>query len=747
MSRKKRSPAKSRPQGKPSPSTAITTSSLAAGVSAPPRAEPAAATAITAQPLKTVPVGVDEKAEKKSASLRASFFRVARALGSLKLAIFSLSLFAVVLAIGTIVESTYESSKLAMDLVYRTWWFKLLLGLLGTNILFAAVKKWPWKKHQIGFLITHAGLLTMVAGGLLNSFSGTDSLLVLVDSEEYAIQTKTGAPQSGNLMVDKDEGLIRVRVPGSDKVEEYNFNPGSLPWQRDKYARGPKSGLLRTLDLLAHPFPRHWGVTLSDGSRLDMVAYYPHVRLEKYSEAQGKDNSRLFPAVKVQLFSPQIGKISPQWLSPDMEHFGLSGQVAEQGPSLVEVLGKCPGELLNEFRQPPDPQKLGSKGQLVVSLRGKTCRIPVADALDRGESFKLANTGLKVKIVKFMKYVRPFRTDRENDRPEDPAVSFRVMRDDDDAGITLLAMSRLTGIRLPGDKERNGWDDSQYKDLNFWYHPPDYRYHNNGIRGLLQFVQREEDGKLYYRSFHSRSGSFQLEDSGAVKVERQAQPIWSGMNWKFEVVDHVHYAVPKTRYVPADLRPGLDSVDYMPAVRARLTVKGQSSDEFWLRQSYDLLEHPDRFLRSIPAGGKIYEVGYSVQLRELPFELKLLRAEQTLDPGTHSPATYTSYVQVTDPTKKVIGEDEVITMNAPLDRRSYKVYQSGYDALGFDSKKKSVNRSTFTVGHDPGMPLKYAGTFMLAGGIACMFYMRAYFFKPLRRRKVTLAPSNLQSST
>jgi hypothetical protein len=30
---------------------------------------------------------------------------------------------------------------------------------------------------------------------------------------------------------------------------------------------------------------------------------------------------------------------------------------------------------------------------------------------------------------------------------------------------------------------------------------------------------------------------------------------------------------------------------------------------------------------------------------------------------------------------------------------------------------------------DPGMWFKYAGSAMLALGIACMFYMRAYFFK------------------
>ncbi len=42
--------------------------------------------------------------------------------------------------------------------------------------------------------------------------------------------------------------------------------------------------------------------------------------------------------------------------------------------------------------------------------------------------------------------------------------------------------------------------------------------------------------------------------------------------------------------------------------------------------------------------------------------------------------------------------------------------------------------SGFAVSHDPGLPFKYAGSIMLALGITIMFYMKAYFFKPRRRK-------------
>src|SRR5262249_24408110 len=147
---------------------------------------------------------------------------------------------------GTVVESRY-SGKLAQELVYRTWWFKVLLFVLGTNIFFAAGKKWPWKKHQTGFIITQVGLLTLVAGGLVNSWWGTDSLLPTTDSPKAEVQQKVGCPQEGHRMIDKDLGHILVKWDKLDRVTEFPFNPGSLPWKQDEYAKTQVPFLLNVL--------------------------------------------------------------------------------------------------------------------------------------------------------------------------------------------------------------------------------------------------------------------------------------------------------------------------------------------------------------------------------------------------------------------------------------------------------------------------------------------------------------------
>src|SRR6516165_6533679 len=84
-------------------------------------------------------------------------------LASLKLAVISISSLALALALGTFFERSYGTSA-AQDYVYQSTWFAFLLAFLAINILCAALIRYPWKKRQTGFVITHAGLLILILG-------------------------------------------------------------------------------------------------------------------------------------------------------------------------------------------------------------------------------------------------------------------------------------------------------------------------------------------------------------------------------------------------------------------------------------------------------------------------------------------------------------------------------------------------------------------------------------------------------
>ncbi len=123
---------------------------------------------------------------------------VFRFFASLKLAVVLLA----VLIIGSVAGTLYESSfdaKVARAYVYGAPWFNLWLLLLAANLAGAAFSRWPWKKHHVGFLITHLGIITLLAGSLIGRIWGIEGTITLFKGE----------PPTNRLLV--DEHQLRVR--------------------------------------------------------------------------------------------------------------------------------------------------------------------------------------------------------------------------------------------------------------------------------------------------------------------------------------------------------------------------------------------------------------------------------------------------------------------------------------------------------------------------------------------------------
>lgn len=93
--------------------------------------------------------------------------RVYRFLASVKLAVFSLGALAATLAYATFFESWYGAAA-SQEYIYRSPGFAILLAFLATNILCAALIRYPWKKRQTGFVVTHAGLLIVLFGSFFS---------------------------------------------------------------------------------------------------------------------------------------------------------------------------------------------------------------------------------------------------------------------------------------------------------------------------------------------------------------------------------------------------------------------------------------------------------------------------------------------------------------------------------------------------------------------------------------------------
>jgi len=107
--------------------------------------------------------------------------RYVRALASLKLTTVLLVLIAVALSCGTILESLRGAE--AARAVYYAPWFFLVQGVFALNVVAALWERWPRNRQRVGFVITHAAMLVILAGALVSYGSAINGQLALWEGE------------------------------------------------------------------------------------------------------------------------------------------------------------------------------------------------------------------------------------------------------------------------------------------------------------------------------------------------------------------------------------------------------------------------------------------------------------------------------------------------------------------------------------------------------------------------------------
>ncbi len=581
--------------------------------------------------------------------------RLFRAAASLQLAISLLTLFTLCLALATFIESAY-GGRIARELVYRTWWFALLLGLLAVNVLCAALKKYPWKRHQTGFLITHAGLLVLVLGGLLSALGGTEGQMVLIDTENREIQQGFRIANKADTIQLADEHRLEVfRVPGDPSPEDPTFaaiaqvidggvepagdlgralkdhfwsldlTPGSLAWYDDEHYRAELPAAIRFLQVLANPSPS-FARDLDGTTSVTIHNYYPHSEQWPFSKAAEGEPS--FAALRIHLVTP-MARPMERWVSslPAFERDPL--------PLGLEVMTLSEPALLTEFNDPPAQADLGKLGRLILLVgRQKTrCTIDL-DTLQDDKPVSLPGTDLELRLVKTGPLMNLLGHD-DNAKgpavgPMFPAVQFELSSGGR-KGV-YLACARLPN--LPAFQK-----GTDVIAVAAWYHHPDFRSGDGSKMGVLQFLQTP-DLRLWYRVY----GKDGLRQTGReMVISDNSPPIslpWQAMAMQFQVTNYIPQAVKRPSVVPKRERPGTENAEGMlPALRCTLTVDGKSQ-EFWVRLS--------RQATRVQLGKALYLVRYRNATQEADFALTLKRAYQTTDPGTNRPASFQSDVLVTD---------------------------------------------------------------------------------------------------
>jgi hypothetical protein len=223
-----------------------------------------------------------------------------------------------------------------------------------------------------------------------------------------------------------------------------------------------------------------------------------------------------------------------------------------------------------------------------------------------------------------------------------------------------------------------------------------------GSGNRLTFVLGPGDRLTYSLAAKSGPGL-----AGAVEIGKPVETPWMGM--KVVALKLVPRAVSVRSVSPET--PAERDERRMPAVKVHLEGRDGKTPSEWLLWSE---------ARNVPFAGGQATVAFRSPELEVPFKVTLIKFNSDKYPGSNQPATYESWVRVEDPETGT--SEHHISMNNPLHYRGYIFFQASF-------VEGTPMMSIFSVARAPGLPLVYAGVFLIGAGVAWMFYLKPYLVR------------------
>jgi hypothetical protein len=655
-----------------------------------------------------------------------------RALGwfsSVRSAAALIALLAIVIGGATAYESVYGRDVAAV-VIYQSWWFAAIFVALAVNIFGAAAVRYPWRRHQIGFVIVHAGLLLLILGFFL---AGNDRL-------DGALEAYPGKPAS-------------VMELPQDQITVEDTTRVAVRFQPLAFAGYPSFGRF----LLAPLWPvRDPGINrlsrpetlLSGGDQptVRVLAACDTARAEAAwvvgSGAGAAPAARIGLAVRTPMM-PMGADASSHWLS-------LAGErVLSLGPLMATLSSTASARMAADFIAAAPVT--AARGQLSVYWRDQRYGIAVAETLP--QTVDLA-PDLSVVVAEYLPNPRVVgdQLTQDGDSQSDPFVSVRV------------------GVGAEGARTWHPMKLSAYyllpqlaADLPaLLYEHPQQRRATPGTQGAFCQLLAGPDARLYLRWF-TRSRGF----GGAATIDS----LWSGDLVGGEGMPmQVHADIawlPKAVPGPEPVRMNPDRKDLAARWIEFEVERGGHRGRAWLARR-------SRTAVILDDGSQVliaYDKARYSLLDHHGFALRLEHFDEGTDPGGQSAASYASDVTVVpmdDAERARLGERRareqedrdrrfsasrggrlvpaaiarwlrrpeplpppvapqraLISMNEPLDVAGVTIYQTSFfPEQDDDGVPTGRSVSTFTVAQDRGRWFKYLGSAVLVSGIITMYLLR-----------------------
>jgi len=707
-------------------------------------------------------------------------------LASVKLAVICIFTLAMVLAGATFFESGYGIPAVR-QFVYQNKAFAVLLAFLGTNIFCAATIRFPWKKRQTGFVVTHIGLLVILAGAFVS----------LSQSDEGQLGMPEGTKSNELVKINDSVVLVQKFDPTAQRWgDRYTFHldAGAFSWRSEELAKLANDSSYQA---------RVWLARAAFGSALAILLVYLYVWVIRRPPGLGVVGGSAIVSVLLaitagtgilMLATPRTPRSEVLTNEHDPFKLVVTDYIASSGinelraedeadghpTAKISLLVTPPGQKTSTdfldgrnwfegteatfFRStlPGAPATISyqyTSGPGAAFILDDFLHPPKVPNVDKAARFHyLDKTGARRVFEWRLNDIKP----DENVRLPDSDLTITLSLLEDKSTETLQAKDNFdeaTGepvahvahfrakagdgperdvraiANLPEFSAAQGELPKGLLSLSYFY-PPPLTAKGGGMGGALAKIEflHVEGGKVYVRAI-GREGL--MGEVGQIETGAKF-PIIASAKMPMQIAVRVDDVREKARlrnvYLPFELaKPDWDKA--IPAIQAELTVKGVTK-KVSLLHPVTLLPNAVRW-STLRFPEATYRVSFDFDRQPFPFTLELKKFEPGKDPGSDNPATFRSDVTLTDVEKRMVDEPRAIYMNNPLTHRDWSFYQSNFFRVDDPDtgRKNGAYASVFQVHYDPAWKIIYGGCLLLVFGIFLQFYMRAGLFSDGGKRE------------
>ena len=600
---------------------------------------------------------------------------------SLRLAVILIFTLAATLAFATFVEGAYGTAAVQF-FVYQTWWFNALNALLAVNIFCAAAIRFPWQRHQTGFVVTHIGLLTLLFGAMIGRFDGIDAQIPIYEDQlgRYAfdgsdLRFDVSVRSTSNKSSDADGDMEQVYpVPflsspfnWADFSRLFFFNQ---PEDEQKLAR--VNGMSRfgwkmlrwsagNIFMLANRTDPQEVVFERDNIKLEVLDFYsdsqvisaPNLQFRmslptmKTLDADGKTVDGPVRWVPVEL------QMDPRQIRPKYP-FGLGASQMLGGGRAVFTMASSPNHTKAFLGGGPEGD-ISTQGQVILFVDGQRRVFNVTESLGKGP-IPLENSSFQVEIVDYWNAWKQqdnaipgqlqWAEDTAVTTPQSPVVVVHIL----DKENTQLSELVLFANNPEGNIQ--DYKNQIYGELWFDFSTLKQQEASRiGAGDRLEFFQTHEH-KLYYRYWKRAEKKLrftrQVPISGSPETAVEA--------FQMPVAQLKLYV---QQFHPAD-KPGIKTlskpfdraktlVQNRAVAKLRLTVDNQTTEK-WVRIFVGTPDERPQANQVIEVAGKDRTVSVTMPSKaiDIGFRIRLKNFERKLDPGTSQASHFSSWVDFLD---------------------------------------------------------------------------------------------------